>query len=77
MKYLIWCIVGVIIAGALAWQGLVTGRIAYNEKRNIGGMNARVVGLICLILTVTLAILSVIGINAMIAGHNPKESLIQ
>ncbi len=77
MKYLIWCIIGVIIGSTLAWNGLIIGKIQYSNTENISGSKARLIGLVCLAIALICGVLTTMGIFAIMENGNPLESIIK
>ena len=76
MKFLIWCIIGVVIGGALAWSGIVVGKIQYSTTKTISGTKARLIGLVCLVIALIFLILSAMGALAINESMTPLESAI-
>jgi hypothetical protein len=76
MKFLIWCIIGVVIGGALAWSGIVVGKIQYSTTKIISGAKARLIGLVCLVIALICLILSAMGALAINESMTSLESAV-
>jgi len=52
----VFLLAGVFIAGSIAWAGLVRGSLSASKNKEITGSPAKIIGLLCLLLSLGMLI---------------------
>lgn len=66
--FAVFFLAGILIAGSLAYAGLVRGQLPLSKSKMLTGGTAKAIGLACLLLCLAMAAGIVISIRMMLKG---------
>lgn len=66
--FAIFFLAGIIVAGSLAYAGLVRGQLPLSKERMLTGRTAKIIGYACLLLCLALSVGVVLSVLALLKG---------